>query len=331
MRESIVVICPTTQGQMHAALWHDGQIKHGWHARVARRASWHSARCRHAPRMLTSANTTQAIRQENRDTPDAATQQFDGARFSRQARRKLGCVLLPLSHARDDAIGYRLRAGAVTAALASRVKRAIGIDIEPHAIERARRLAAQSDQTSMEFTEADMTALPFGDNAFDAVFAHGVLYHLDAATLAKTLGEARRVLRPGGVIGIRDSDTGGDILHPESKGLLKTLDLWMKWYGHADLDSVRFGRRQSAVLRTHGFTPVWSGASYVNHSADADARCETVADAQQSLNDLRRGLIARGLTNDDEIDEAIAAWGIWGRDPDAMYLRCRCECVARKG
>jgi GNAT superfamily N-acetyltransferase len=38
MRESIVVICPTAQGESRAALWHDGQIKHGWHARVARRA-----------------------------------------------------------------------------------------------------------------------------------------------------------------------------------------------------------------------------------------------------------------------------------------------------
>jgi hypothetical protein len=35
MRESIVVICPTAQGELRAALWHDGQIGHGWHAHVA--------------------------------------------------------------------------------------------------------------------------------------------------------------------------------------------------------------------------------------------------------------------------------------------------------
>jgi hypothetical protein len=85
------------------------------------------------------------------------------------------------------------------------------------------------------------------------------------------------------------------------------------------------------VLRANGFTPIWSGASYVNHSADADARCEAVADAQQSLEDLRRRLIDKGLTNDAEIDAAIAAWDAWGRNPDSMYLRCRCECVARNG
>jgi ubiquinone/menaquinone biosynthesis C-methylase UbiE len=105
-----------------------------------------------------------------------------------------------------------------------------------------------------------MTLLPFGDNEFDAVFAHGVLYHLDAATLTRTLGEAWRVLRSGGVIGIRDSDTGSDILHPESEGLLETFDLWMKWYGHADSKSVRSSKRRAQDIPIYA---VWSGASYV--------------------------------------------------------------------
>ena len=38
MAQSMVVICPTAQAPTPAALWHDGQFRHGWHARVARRA-----------------------------------------------------------------------------------------------------------------------------------------------------------------------------------------------------------------------------------------------------------------------------------------------------
>jgi hypothetical protein len=38
MRENIVVICPTPQAAMHAAEWHDGQLVHGAHAGIARRA-----------------------------------------------------------------------------------------------------------------------------------------------------------------------------------------------------------------------------------------------------------------------------------------------------
>src|SRR4051812_46946921 len=58
-------------------------------------------------------------------------------------------------------------------------------------------------------------------------------------------------------------------------------------------------------------------------------RREAAADAQHSLDELRRGLLDKGLTNDSEIDEAIAAWHIWGRDPrcdqSALSMPVRCS------
>jgi SAM-dependent methyltransferase len=219
--------------------------------------------------------------------------------------------------------------GTITAALATAVKSAIGIDREPKAIERANRLSRDHGPAALRFIEGDMKSLPFGDDEFDAVFFHAVLYHLESAELTRTLAEARRVLRMDGLVGVRDSDVGGSILYPESAGLLLSLDLWNRWYQHADADNVRFGRRQGAILRAHGFTPIWSGAGFVNHSADAATRRETVADAKRSLEGLRHDLIAKGLANDGEIQQALDAWDEWGSNPDAVYLRCRCECVAR--
>jgi SAM-dependent methyltransferase len=220
--------------------------------------------------------------------------------------------------------------GTITAVLATSVRSAIGIDKEPKAIESANALARDHDPAHLRFVQADMTALPFGDGEIDAVFFHAVLYHLDAPLLAATLGEARRVLKTGGLIGVRDSDAGGNILYPESPGLKLSLDLWARWYQHADPDHVRFGRRQGSVLRAHGFTPVWSGASFVNHSADAATRRETVADAKRSLEALQIDLVAKGVAQDDDIGQALIAWDEWSTDPDSVYLRCRCECVARK-
>jgi hypothetical protein len=113
--------------------------------------------------------------------------------------------------------------------------------------------------------------------------------------------------------------------------LLLSLDLWTRWYEHADADAIRFGGRQGSVLRAHGgFTPIWSGASFVNHSADAAVRRETVADAKRSLEGLRHDLIAGGLAKYSEVEQALAAWDEWGSNPDAVYLRCRCEYVARR-
>jgi SAM-dependent methyltransferase len=218
--------------------------------------------------------------------------------------------------------------GTITAALARIVGEAVGIDVDPNAIAAANRHAA--GLTNLAFVEADMTALPFEDEAFDAVFFHAVLYHQSQAMLTGALAEARRVLKPGGVLGTRDADVGGNILHPELDGVRVALELWQRWYEHDDPAALRFGRRQSAILRAHGFTPVWAGASYVNHSADAASRAEAVADARRSLLGLGPQLLCKALATDDQIQAALAGWDAWGCDPDAVYFRCRCECVARK-
>lgn len=220
--------------------------------------------------------------------------------------------------------------GTITAALAAIVGTAIGVDINSNAITSARQLAANSGPANLSFVEADMTALPFEDGAFDAVFFHAVLYHQGQAKLAKALAEARRVLKPGGVLGTRDADVGGNILHPELDGVRLALDLSQRWYEHDDPEALRFGRRQSVILREHGFTPVWAGAGYVNHSADAASRAEAVADARRSLLSLGPQLVGKALATAEEIAAALAGWDAWGRDPDSVYFRCRCECVARK-
>lgn len=220
--------------------------------------------------------------------------------------------------------------GTITAALAGIVGTAIGVDIEPHAIAMAKQLATRSGSSNLSFVEADMTALPFEDGALDAVFFHAVLYHQSQAKLTKALAEARRVLKPGGLLGTRDADVGGNILFPEVDGVRLALALWQRWYEHDDPEALRFGRRHSSVLRAHGFTPIWAGASYVNHSADVASRAEAVADAKRSLLGLGPQLVGKGLATDDEIRAALAGWEAWGANPDAVYFRCRCECVARK-
>ncbi len=68
------------------------------------------------------------------------------------------------------------------------------VDIVPLHVERAlfRGFVAQ---------EGDARNLPLADNTFDAVLLLGPLYHLiDSADRATALSEARRVLRPGGLL-----------------------------------------------------------------------------------------------------------------------------------
>jgi SAM-dependent methyltransferase len=250
--------------------------------------------------------------------------------FQRKRSDSSAAFVLPSLNNAMDVLDVGCGPGTITVALAKIAGSATGIDINAHAIRSAREMAFADRLDNAGFVQGSMTSLPFRDAQFDAVFFHAVLYHLDTRMLASTLSEARRVLKPCGVIATRDADVGGNLVYPETPDLLLALDLFSRWYDHSDPEAVRFGRRQSAILRAHGFVPMWSGASFVNHSADAQTRKESVMDARKTLLGLKNDLIARHLATAAEIERALQAWDDWGNEADSIYLRCRCECVARK-
>ena len=80
----------------------------------------------------------------------------------------------------------------------------VGVDREPAVLEGARRLGEERGLTNLTFEPADVYALPYPDDHVDVVYAHQVLQHLVDPVAALT--EMRRVLRPGGVLAVRDSD-----------------------------------------------------------------------------------------------------------------------------
>jgi ubiquinone/menaquinone biosynthesis C-methylase UbiE len=69
-------------------------------------------------------------------------------------------------------------------------------------VEQARAAsAAQPDAPLASARQGDARELPFADASADIVLMLGPLYHLtEAADRARALGEARRVLRPGGLL-----------------------------------------------------------------------------------------------------------------------------------
>ena len=70
-----------------------------------------------------------------------------------------------------------------------------GVDVAPSAIELARTNFAQQGLAG-RFEVANGEALPFGDDTFDLVFAHGVVQY--TADPQRLVDECRRVVKPGG-------------------------------------------------------------------------------------------------------------------------------------
>lgn len=111
--------------------------------------------------------------------------------------------------------------------------RLVGIDISPGMVAQARRnLKKHRQDTQIEVKVADVTALPFADEAFHCVVSTGSLHHWKDSIQA--LSEAYRVLKPGGHALIYD------LVHDMPKGVCKDI-------------RARFGGFRLALLWLHSF------------------------------------------------------------------------------
>jgi len=154
--------------------------------------------------------------------------------------------------------------GAMTGHLAdlANVREVIGVDPSPVLLERAR--ATYKARAGLRFELCDGRELPFDDATFDAVIFHTVLCHVPGCEQA--LGEAHRVLRPGGWVAAFDGDyvtttvAGGehDPLEACAKAAIAGLvhDRWLV-------------RKLPALLAQAGFHVVSSQShGYVQMEAD---------------------------------------------------------------
>ena len=90
--------------------------------------------------------------------------------------------------------------GAQTVTLAQRSPKArfTSIDLSAESLAQAKERTRRAGVTNVEFHQADIFALPYGDDSFDHVFVCFVLEHLSRP--AEALVRLRRVLRTGGTI-----------------------------------------------------------------------------------------------------------------------------------
>jgi SAM-dependent methyltransferase len=237
--------------------------------------------------------------------------------------------LAPHLSAGADLLDLGCGPGSITVGLARLVApgRVVGIDAAAGVLDQARELAADAG-VEVDFQVAEVYDLRFPDAAFDVVHAHQLLHHLGDPVAA--LGEVRRVLRPNGVLGVRDMDFGTFVFHPSDEA----LDSWQRTYEavhRANGGDPRAGRKLLGWVLAAGFTdPVATSSTWT--FADADRRRwwgelwagRTVSDP------FAARAVELGFGDMATLDEFAAAFRNWAEQPDGWSALIHGEVVARR-
>lgn len=134
-----------------------------------------------------------------------------GRKYSERALQRLSIVegetALEIGFGTGHCLG-------IMAGLVGRPGLACGVDISAGMIQKTkRRLARKGLAGRVELCCGDATCLPFGNGAFDAVLMTFALEVLDTPDIPVVLEEIKRVLRPGGRLGVAcmSKEDGGSL------------------------------------------------------------------------------------------------------------------------
>jgi SAM-dependent methyltransferase len=171
-----------------------------------------------------------------------------GLYTSRRGKFQVWAALIDTLRLRGDEqildLGCGRGAVLLTAARSLTTGRAVGVDIWSRsdqsgnsAVATRRNADAEGVSDRVDLYTADMTALPFADDTFDAVLSNVAIHNVKGRRERDTaIGEALRVLRSGGRLMIADIFATGDYVdHLRVLGV-RDLDRWslgwrMWWSG----------------------------------------------------------------------------------------------------
>jgi len=217
--------------------------------------------------------------------------------------------------------------GNITADLAALVApgEVVGIDLSADVIDAAAR---DHRAPNLKFAVDDVYRLAQADASFDVVHAHQVLQHLSDPVAA--LREMRRVLVPGGLLAVRDSDYGGFVWSPSSPMLTRWLELYhqLTRRNSAEADA---GRVLHRWVREAGFAALEVSTSTWTFQSDADRAWWGGLWADRALqSEFARQSIEYGLSDRAELESISNAFRAWAEEPDGIFVLLHGEVLARR-
>ena len=258
----------------------------------------------------------------------------------RRTAGEAAAFLLPALAPSDRVLDFGCGPGTITTGLARAIGGSadeqagggagsvVGLDLVPEVLRVARDHAAEQSVTNVQFTHASVYALLFAGESFDVAYGLQVLQHL--ADPVAALREAGRVLRPGGLVAVRDVDYATMTWWPDNARLTRFIEVYTA-VAACNGGDANAGRRIPSWLRDAGYVDLaissstwtfadrdsvlnWgdSWADRVTHSAVGDQAVEY------------------GFATAEELAEIATGWREWARDPEAFFTFLHVEGLGRK-
>ena len=192
---------------------------------------------------------------------------------------------------------------------------AYGIDMEPTQVEMSRQLAAELGAANATFDVADALRLPFDDGFFDIVNFCDVLAYIPDTQAV--LSEARRALKPGGVVHCREMIVDSNFVHPTNR----TLDMGWEMFAsilESDDGHPQMGKEIYGHLCDAGFTDIRvSGAfnTFVNGELERFYNLVTGWFLDVEMTDAAK---IYGAATADDLSQLASAVELW-REQSGAY------------
>jgi ubiquinone/menaquinone biosynthesis C-methylase UbiE len=219
--------------------------------------------------------------------------------------------------------------GTITVGLARVIApgRLVALDASEDEVHKTRRALELAGCVSTQVDVGDIRSLPFEDGSFDAVFSHAVLDYLPDPSRA--IEEFGRVLKPGGVIGLR-SVSGGDLISPSNELIEESLLLFHRAAAAQGGDFTR-GRLLGQLLKDGGFERIFARPSYERAESpeEWEGFCRVVGDAYTSGRVVELAL-SKGWLDESRLAEITEAWDRLVSDPSNCLGFSWIEAVAFK-
>ncbi|MFP6567239.1 MAG: class I SAM-dependent methyltransferase [Dehalococcoidia bacterium] len=206
--------------------------------------------------------------------------------------------------------------------------RVVGVDLNEDDIRGVEELVRIVETPNATFRSTDIYALPFADESFDAVFAHGVMEHL--AELDAAIREMFRVLKLVGLIGARSSDHDRHIYFPQDSLIDESLK-FIKQVVKPNGGDRNIGRHLRALFIEAGIERVEASASYESSGSFDQTRADGESMALIFLEpSFVKAAVKEGYEDDGRLEEIAVAWNFWSEWLDSFRACAWCEIVGSK-